>query len=551
MTSCIVLSKELAKSPYHRVKDIWEKYESLVSDKTQLIIRGQSVTVRSAKAGKLFFVELCDGSTVRTIQSICDSTVYSDVDWMPLFEQCTRGCTVELTGHLVPSPAPEQPIEFMVTGYQILGLIDDPEKYPLAGRGYISRAFLRQIPEKRQHTQLFLALQIVKQESLKAIQIAMSDLGIGKVLATLFTSNECEGGAFPFKATILEPTDVTKDGLPDYSKDFFGKPVYLSVSSQLHLEATVLGSKRDGYCETTACRAEPSESTIHAAAFLMHEWELIGGGIERNMAVAQTVLQTVYQRVLDECPDELSFLQDYQLQEMIEEDSGYKKEIITLKEKMERGTVSKKVFSKESIAIKIKYKTTVTAPSLIDKIKRYAVEPYVVTTHQECVRQIRDAVQKGDISEDMLLDYGDDLSRLQEYWICDTIGRGMPVFVKYFPKKIKAFYMPILKEDTPCYDSTGDMVEHVDCYDMLVPGIGEVIGGSQRIDDALVLVDRMKELDMDLEELDWYIGLRRDASMPHGGAGLGFGRLMVSLTGVHNIKDHQDFPRAHGTAFKG
>ena len=151
----------------------------------------------------------------------------------------------------------------------------------------------------------------------------------------------------------------------------------------------------------------------------------------------------------------------------------------------------------------------------------------------------------------MLIYEEDDLSRIHEYWICDVIGEGLPVAVTRFPKEIKAFYMPVVEEDEYVFDEYGNAIHHIDGYDLLIPNVGEVVGGSQRIDDKDKLIFRMKELGMDVEELDWYIDLRKDASLPHGGAGLGFGRLMVAVTGIHNIKDMQEFPRSYKKTIVG
>jgi len=151
----------------------------------------------------------------------------------------------------------------------------------------------------------------VKQQSYLAYHEAMKALGIGELQPTLITSNECESGAYPFTVTTV--IDQLKDDASkiDFTKDFFGRQTYLTVSSQLHLEATVLGTKRDGYCMTTAFRAEPSKSPMHLAEFLMPEWEIIGGGLVRNMAVAQSTLKRMFSKVLAECLPELEYLESY------------------------------------------------------------------------------------------------------------------------------------------------------------------------------------------------------------------------------------------------
>lgn len=538
------LTRKMARSPYDTIKKVWHNFrrKTLIFG-THFRFRGQCLTVRQAKAGRMLFIELCDGSTVRSLQCIADSqpeTVDDSrhrLDWAPLFDHCSRGATVELIGTIEKSPAKGQPIEFVVNDFKCLGKITDPLTYPLGQRCYLPRELLRQMPDKRGQTQLFLAIQIIKQRVYSALHEVMKELEIGEIQPTLITSNECEDGAHPFTATIILDNDEIiprlEDGNIDWSQDFFGKRVYLTVSSQLHLEATVLSTKRDGYCMTTAFRAEPSDTTSHLAEFLMPEWELIGGGLERNMAVAQTVLQYIFRSVLEDCRDELEYLDDYRIYEKIEENPDYQKEMSDLTAQK----LGKKKHFKAQKEIKERWTTQIKeqTTSLIDKLTIYAAEPFVVTTHQECVKQIHEAIFASKLPEEMMLGFEDDLSRQHEYWICQEIGGGLPVFVTHFPKKVKAFYMPIVVD--------GEF-EKVDCYDLLLPEVGEVVGGSQRIDDAGELVRRMQELDMNLEELDWYIQLRKDASLPHGGAGLGFGRLMMMITGIGNIKDMQEFPRA-------
>ncbi len=549
------LDTTMAMAPYSRIKDVWTMYkEGTLDVGTTHTFRGRCETVRGAKAGRLLFIELCDGSTVKTLQCVCDSAPDDDtdprhiLDWTPLFEHCSRGATVELTGTVEMSPAGGQPIEFVTTSYKCLGKIDDPETYPLGQQSFLSRDFLRGIPDKRTQTMLFLAIQIIKQTTYRCFHEAMAHLNIGEIQPTIITGNECEEGAHPFTATTILDDGIagiplTEDGRIDWSKDFFAKQVYLTVSSQLHLEATVLGSKRDGYCMTTAFRAEPSDTTSHLAEFCMPEWEVIGGGLKRNMAIAQYTLQYIFRAVLGECADELEYLESYRRHEAVEEDPQYKAEIASLMER--KDTIGKRTFRREMVDIKASYMSKVDTPSLIERLKKWSSGPVAVVSHKECVRRIQEAVVSGELDEEMLLGYGDDLSRAHEYWICEVIGSGMPVCVYGFPKKIKAFYMPIIEEEEYVFDDDGERIEHVEGYDLLIPGIGEVIGGSQRIDDAKELESRMLELGMSLDELDWYIQLRRDASLPHGGAGLGMGRLMETLTGITNIKDMQEFPRAY------
>lgn len=547
MTSRLVLTDAMAFKPYSDIKTIWSEFNSdTIKFDASVTLRGACVTVRKANAGALLFIELIDGSTVKTLQCVCDSSPADEadkrhqIDWKPLFAHCSRGATVELVGRIMQSPAKGQPIELLVDAFKCLGPIADPEAYPLGQRGYLPRDFLRTIPHQRHHAQVFLAIQLIKQCAYNAFHERMYQLGIGEVQPTIITSNECEEGAHPFTVTTLVKPKLeeipSKDGMTDFSKDFFGKQVYLTVSSQLHLEATVLGTRLDGYCMTPAFRAEPSTGPLHLAEFLMPEWELIGGGVERNMAVAQSTLQYVFKRVLENCMDEVVFLEEYR-----KKDEEKLKEVEMGKWKAKKALIQKKELTKkEWSAMKVKieeeFKKRAERPSIIERLERYANEPFIVATHDQCVKTLLEHIEQGKVVFDETPGYGEDFSKQHEFYITQEIYGGYPVFVQHYPKKIKAFYMPVI-------EST-DEVERVDCYDLLFPFVGEVVGGSQRIHDYSELVQRMDEMHMDKEGLKWYLDLRKDASLPHGGAGLGFGRMLIVISGINNIKDFQEFPRA-------
>lgn len=421
--------------------------------------------------------------------------------------------------------------------FQLWGKI--PEDYQLASRGKIGRDLLRTIPHIRHHTKLFTALQIIKQTVYKAFHDSMEDLGIGEIQPTLITGNECESGAYPFSVTTLFKDSISdipvkeKTDLIDFSEDFFGKRVYLTVSSQLHLEATVCGTGKDGYVMTTAFRAEQSKGPLHLAEFLMPEWELVDSGLEGNMYVAQKSLQYCFKQVLEKCRYELEYLEEYRIKDLadqlLKDQSEHKKK---------RGDMQKK----EWVALKKKIYDTneekKSRPSLLDRLERYVKNDFVITTHAECVRLMQKDVKDGKVEFMENPGYADDFSKEHERYITEKLYEGLPVFVTQYPKQIKAFYMQVVDK--------GSEVEHVDCFDLLFPYVGEVVGGSQRIYDHDHLIERMDELDIDKSELQWYLDLRKYGSMPHGGAGLGFGRLFLVITDIFNIKDMQEFPRGYG-----
>ena len=541
----IILTNDMAKKSYFEIKEIWKLFENnKIMFETKYKLFGSCITVRQAKAGKMLFIELMDGSTIRTLQCVIDSSPSEEndlrhkIDWEPLFKHCSRGATVELIGTIEKSPAKGQPIEFVVYNYTYLGKIKDSEKYFMGKRGFIHRDILRQIPHQRHHTQLFLALQIIKQLGYKSLHEAFNKLNINEVQPTFITGNECEEGAHPFTiTTLLDSKNIPKkeNGTINWSKDFFGKQCYMTVSSQLHLEATIIGTKRDGYCMTTAFRAEPSRGPLHLAEFLMPEWELIGGGLNRNMAVAQYVLKYIFIQILDKCENELRYLEEYRKKD---DKIWYNTKVANIKKLLKTKEITKKKFAEMKKEIDKIYQKRQSIPSITDRLTKYINIPFIVTTHMECVNKMLDDIKTEKVNFDEIPKHNGDFTKQHESYITDIIFEGMPTFVRYYPKKIKPFYMPVIEGNSD--------VEHVDCYDLLFPYIGEIVGGSQRIDNEEELCKRMKEMNINYEPLEWYIDLRRNGSLPHGGAGLGFGRLMTVISGINNIKDMQEFPRAYG-----
>jgi len=537
-----VLTIDNVKSSFNTIKAIWKDFHrdpALVLNKPY-DLRGSCFNVRYAGAGQVMFIELLDGSTVSTLQCVCDKNEKPELE--PLFEHVSRGATVHLHGNLITSPAAGQPIELHVSEFSLFGKIADPEKYPLGTKSFLSRDFLRQIPHQRYHTKLFLAIQIIKQMVYASFHKAMGDCGIGECQPTLITSNECEEGAHPFTVTTLlkdRKSEIVeykeKPDFVDFSQDFFGKKVYLTVSSQLHLEATVLGSKRDGYCMTTAFRAEPSKGPLHLAEFCMPEWEIISGGLTRNMSVAQYSLQYCFSQILEHCRAEVEFLDQYRIKD---DEHEFNQEMSD--HKARKKALKKQDWVAEKTQIEAKFQKKKTLPSLIARLERYATTPFIVSSHEECVRLMLQAVEEKRAEFKELPKFDDDFNKEHEFYITEVLFGGLPVFVRYYPKKIKAFYMPVV--------NPGDEIERVDCYDLLFPYVGEVVGGSQRIHIADDLVARMQAIGMQIEPLQWYVDLRKDASLPHGGAGLGIGRLMIVISGIFNIKDMQEFPRAFAHA---
>jgi len=284
---------------------------------------------------------------------------------------------------------------------------------------------------------------------------------------------------YKLQVTSLLAEDIR---LPiDYKQDFFGKKTFLTVSGQLHLEPLVCGGLGKAWCMTTAFRGEKSTGPHHLAEFWMAELEACFDSLEENMDTNERCIKYCIGKVLEKC-------------------------------------------SKELELIEIKYKV-----SLREKLEKYHKEPFIITTHKECVKAMLDAEEKGLVSFKVKPCYDDDLSKEHEKYITEVLY-DRPVFVRYYPAKVKAFYMPKINR--------GDEVEYVDCFDLLFPGIGEVVGGSQRESDYHTLIKRMDECKIDPKKLEHYCEIR-----------IGFDRLMLLFCGdiSSNIRDMVPYPRSYKT----
>lgn len=484
-----------------KIKSIYDTYYKNPED----ILNKSCTIIGRVYATRSFFVHINDGSTVKILQCVCD--IKNNPTYWKQLTSVYKGTTIEIAGIIVQSldsnglPRQNQPFELIASEYKIIGTVHEPEKYPLVNSNKFGRNldFLRTIPHLRHHDLLFVAVQLIKQKTYEGLHQAFSQLNINQVQATHITENECEEGACPFTVTSLELKPQSNQNI-DFCDDFFKKKVYLTVSGQLHLEATVCGTLTDCYCMTTAFRAEKSDTKMHLAEFCMPEWEIIGNDIIKNMDVGEYMLKYIINHVLKHCSYELDYLDDQHMKGM----------------------------DKGGQYIKLK-----------DRLLKYYTNKFIKISHHDCVKLMLDNMDANKVKFVKIPSYDDDLSREHERYITDVLFDNMPVFVTKYPKNVKAFYMPVVE--------TINDVEYVDNYDLLFPFVGEIIGGSQRIHDYDILVTRMKEMNMDITSLDWYLDLRKYGSVMHGGAGLGLGRLFMVLTGLDNIKDLQEFPRSYGS----
>jgi asparaginyl-tRNA synthetase len=448
--------------------------------------------VKTARKQKLVFALISDGSCVQYFQVIFDDKNFES-DQEKLYKNLITGCSLTVTGKVIKSPKPKQPVELHATEYKVHGMIADKE-YPIS-KNELTIDFLRQIPHLRSRTDLMSALMRIKSTAKFAVAEYFDKQSIPEVQVPLITDNECESGACPFTvSSIIEDGSIAKmpmkDNVLDFTRDFFGKRVYLTVSAQLHLEALVCGALSKAWCMTTAFRAEPSTGPMHLGEFWMLEYEKCFGTLKDNMETTEGVIKFAISKVLDRNMKDLEFLQER------------------------------------------------NKPDLIETLKRHVVTPFAVSSHEECVKQMLKDQEEGKVKFETQPKYDEDLAKEHERYITKVLFKG-PVFVRYFPTKVKAFYMPEIDA------GQGKEVTHVDGFDLLMDECGEIAGGSQRISDYDDLMKRMAINKIDPKSLEFYSDLRKYGTVPHGGAGIGFDRLMLVLTGEKNVRDVVPFPRSY------
>ncbi len=381
------------------------------------------------------------------------------------------GSAIEVTGVIVKSSG-KQDYEMRASCVTLLGAC--PEDYPIQPKRH-TREFLREVAYLRPRTNMFQAVFRVRSVAAYAIHKYFQDRGYVYFHAPLITASDCEGAGEMFQVTTL-PIDKL-NGKVDYSKDFFGKMTNLTVSGQLEAETFALAYKKT-YTFGPTFRAENSNTKTHASEFWMIEPEIAFCDLEGDMDIMEDMLKYVVKYVLDHAPLEIEFFDSF----------------------VEKG--------------------------LKNKLEKLITSKFTRIDHEEAIAILKNA----DVKWEFEPKYGEDIAKEHEKYITEYFNG--PVFIKNWPKDIKAFYMK--------QNSDGKTVAAVD---LEVPGAGELMGGSQREEDYDKLVTRMKELDMDATSMDWYLNLRKYGGCIHSGFGMGFERLLIYLTGVDNIRDVIPYPR--------
>lgn len=434
--------------------------------------------VRTKRGNKeIVFVALNDGSTIKNIQIVIDK----NADTETILPKITTGACIGVKGNLVESAGSGQAVEIHADEITLYGPCD-PVRYPLQKKD-TSLEYLRTVAHMRPRTNTFGAILRLRSQMAYAIHEYFHKKGFVYLNTPLITASDCEGAGQMFQVTTLDLNNVPKNkkGTPDYSKDFFGKQASLTVSGQLEgeLGATALG---DIYTFGPTFRAENSNTPRHLAEFWMVEPEMAFYDITDNMDLAEDFIKHLVKYALDNCYDDIQFLND-----------RYDNE-------------------------------------LIERLKSVISTEFVRLEYTEGIKILEEAVKNG-VQFEYPVYWGVDLQSEHERYLVEK-HFGKPVILTGYPKEIKAFYMK--------QNEDGKTVR---AMDVLFPKIGEIIGGSEREADLEKLETRIDEIGMSHRTLEWYLDTRRFGSCPHSGFGLGFERLLLFVTGMANIRDVIPFPR--------
>ncbi|HCN83935.1 MAG TPA: asparagine--tRNA ligase [Sphingobacteriaceae bacterium] len=455
---------------------------------------GQEVTVKGWV--KTFrnnqFIAINDGSTINNIQAVVD---FESTD-ENLLKRLTTGAAVSITGELVESLGKGQRVEVKVKTLEILG-DSDPEKFPLQPKKH-SLEFLREIAHLRFRTSTFNAVFKVRHALAYAVHQLFNEKGFVYLHTPIITASDAEGAGEMFRVSTIDPDNIPRndDGTVNYKEDFFGKATNLTVSGQLEGELAAMAFG-DIYTFGPTFRAENSNTTRHLAEFWMIEPEMAFYDLKDNMDLAEELLKYVIRYAIDNCADELEFLNNRQLEEEKQKPQNERSEF-----------------------------------DLITKLNFCLDNDFERITYTEAINILKNSKpnQKKQFKY-LIEDWGTDLQSEHERFLVEKHFKK-PVILTDYPAAIKSFYMR-LNEDG----------KTVRAMDILFPGIGEIIGGSQREERLEKLEQRMKDLHIPIEEMSWYMDTRRFGSAPHAGFGLGFERLVLFVTGMTNIRDVIPFPR--------
>ena len=452
--------------------DVKKLYEKLDSYMNQdVVLEGWVKNHRKQK--EFGFIDFSDGTCFKSVQVVYDNKLEN-------FDEINKirvGSAIKVMGKVIESPAKGQEFELSASDVVLLG--DSPEDYPIQPKRH-TREFLREQAYLRPRTNLFNSVFRVRSVAAYAIHKYFQENGYVYFHAPIITASDCEGAGEMFQVTTLDMNRVASSGKVEYDKDFFGKQAALTVSGQLQAETFALAYKKT-YTFGPTFRAENSNTKTHASEFWMIEPEIAFCDLEGDMDIMEDMLKFVVKYVLDNCPDEMKFFDSF----------------------VEKG--------------------------LLDKLNKLVTSSFTRIDHKDVITILKESGKDWEFTPE----YGEDIAKEHEKYITEYFNG--PVFIKNWPKDIKAFYMK--------QNEDGETVAAVD---LEVPGAGELMGGSQREEDYDKLVKRMEDMGMETEGLDWYLNLRKYGGCVHSGFGMGFERLLIYLTGVDNIRDVIPYYRTPG-----
>jgi asparaginyl-tRNA synthetase len=436
--------------------------------------------IRSARHSKgVSFLDVSDGSCMAGIQVVAEPAL---ANYAAEIESLHTGCAVDALGELVASPAQGQRFEIRAERVSVVsGTGDD---YPLQKKRH-SFEFLRTLGHLRLRTNTLGAVARVRHAASRAIRRFFDERGFVELHAPIITASDAEGAGALFRVSTFDPARAprTPDGATDWSRDFFGKATYLTVSGQLEAEIGALALSKV-YTFGPTFRAENSNTSRHLAEFWMVEPEVAFADLDANAALAEAFVREVLRELLERSAVDLAFFD----------------------ERIEKGVVA--------------------------TLEHVVATPFERMTYTEAIARLEQSGERFEFP----VSWGVDLQSEHERWLTEKHVKR-PVVVTNYPRGVKAFYMYL-----------DDDEKTVRAMDVLVPRVGEIVGGSQREHRLPVLERRMREAGIEPRDLDWYLDLRRHGSVPHAGFGLGLERLLLFATGMANVRDVIPFPRTPGSA---
>ncbi len=462
--------------PQERIKSILARRDF----GAKVVVRGWVRTRRDSKGG-FSFLNISDGSCPSGIQVVADASL---PNYESEVKRLVTGCAVEIEGELHESPGKGQEVEVLAKKVNVVGWVEDPERYPLQKKRH-TLEFLREVAHLRPRSNTIGAVARVRNCLAAATHEFFQALGFVYVHTPIITASDCEGAGALFTVTTLDPGKAPRapDGTADFRADFFGRRASLTVSGQLEAE-TYACALTNVYTFGPTFRAEDSNTPRHLAEFWMVEPEMAFCDLEGDMDLAETYIKHLFRAALTRCPDDMAFFNQWYDKTLIETLEG------VVESSFERITYT------EAIEILLRSGETFEFP----------------------------------------VEWGRDLQTEHERYLTERHFRK-PVIVRDYPKAIKAFYMRL-----------NDDERTVAAMDVLVPKVGEIIGGSQREERREVLERRMAECGLETRDYWWYLDLRRYGTVPHAGFGLGFERTVQFATGLSNIRDVIPFPRTPRSA---